>query len=384
MLQDSSSFVVHFLFYTFIMSRRLWRQFDWILVALVCLLIFFGVMMVFSANQNQDDLRDLWWTQLTRAGVGFVILLLVAAIDYRYYISFYKLIYIFMLILLGSLFVVAQLTAGTLRWLDFSLFPVQPSEIAKIVVIIVSAKVMADRDGEMHYFSNLVASFILVVPPLLLIYMQPDLGTTIIMAVTWFIMALMAGISILHVALLTVMGIAMMPLVWYTMADYQRERVYLFLNPSYDPDAYFNIEQALISIGSGEIVGKGFGIGTQNQLHFLRVRHTDFIFSVIGEELGLIGSLLMIGLLLLLIFRIMRTADIAGDTFGRLICVGVAAVIFFQSFVNLGVNLGLMPVTGTPLPFISYGGSSLIAFLISIGLVQSVRMRHRTLDFEEA
>ncbi|MDM8521498.1 rod shape-determining protein RodA [Anaerolineales bacterium HSG6] len=366
------------------MDRRVWRKFDIILLGLVILLILYGVIMIYSANQNQDDLRDLWWTQLTRAGIGLALLFFVAAIDYRYYLSFYKIFYVVMLIFLGTLFIAAELTAGTLRWLDFTLFPVQPSELAKIIVIIVSAKIMADRDGHMNRIHSLIVTFLLVLPPLILIYMQPDLGTTIIMGVTWFIMALMAGISMFHVALLGAGGLLFLPIVWLTMADYQRERVYLFIDPTSDPDAYFNIEQALISIGSGEMVGKGFSIGTQNQLHFLRVRHTDFIFSVIGEELGFIGSILLFGLIILLIWRIMRAADLASDPFGRLICIGVAAVIFFQSFVNLGVNLGIMPVTGTPLPFVSYGGSSLFAFLISIGLVQSVLMRHRALDFEGA
>jgi rod shape determining protein RodA len=167
------------------------------------------------------------------------------------------------------------------------------------------------------------------------------------------------------------------------MAQYQRERLMLFLYPDQTDPSYFNIQQALISIGSGGIVGKGFSIGTQNQLHFLRVRHTDFIFSVIGEELGMLGALLLFLLILGVIWRIMRAAELTGDPFGRLICIGVATLVFFQSFVNLGVNLGLLPVTGTPLPFVSYGGSSLIAFLISLGLVQSVLMRHKALDFEE-
>lgn len=167
------------------------------------------------------------------------------------------------------------------------------------------------------------------------------------------------------------------------MADYQRSRMLLFLDPQSDPDSYYNIQQALISIGSGGTLGKGFSIGTQNQLHFLRVRHTDFIFSVIGEELGLLGALLLFTLIILVIWRVLRAADLTGDPFGRLIVVGVASLIFFQSFVNLGVNVGLLPVTGTPLPFVSYGGSSLIAFLIAIGLVQSVLMRHKVLDFEE-
>jgi rod shape determining protein RodA len=365
------------------MDRRIWRQFDWILVGIVALLILYGAIMIFSANQNQEDLKDLWRVQLTRAGIGLVLMVLVAAIDFRYYASFYKFLYAIMVVLLAILFIVAELTAGTLRWLDFQLFPVQPSEIAKIVIIITTAKILADRDGEMNKLHNLLLSLLLIIPPLVLIYLQPDLGTTIIIGVVWLVMVLMAGAHLFHLGLLAVTGILISPIVWLTLADYQRQRVLLFLDPQSDPDAYYNIQQALISIGSGGIVGKGFSIGTQNQLHFLRVRHTDFIFSVIGEELGLLGGLLLFALIVALVWRIMRAADLTNDAFGRFICIGVAALIFFQSFVNLGVNVGLLPVTGTPLPFISYGGSSLIAFLVAIGLVQSVLMRRKSLDFEQ-
>lgn len=364
------------------MDRRIWRQFDVVLVGIVALLILYGVIMIFSANLTQEDLKDLWRVQLTRAAIGMVIMGLVAAIDYRYYAALYKILYVAMLIFLGTLFIAAELTAGTLRWLDFRLFPVQPSEIAKIVVIITTAKVLADRDGRMHKLHNLLFSLLLIIPPLVLIYLQPDLGTTVIITVVWLVMALMGGIHLFHVGLLAASAVLVSPIVWLTLADYQRERVLLFLDPQSNPDAYYNIQQALIGVGSGGILGKGFGIGTQNQLHFLRVRHTDFIFSVIGEELGLLGSILLLIIILALIWRILRAADLTADPFGRLICIGVATLIFFQSFVNLGVNLGLLPVTGTPLPFVSYGGSSLTAFLISIGLVQSVLMRRKTLDFE--
>jgi rod shape determining protein RodA len=242
---------------------------------------------------------------------------------------------------------------------------------------------LADRDGEMNKLSNLLLSLVLVIPPMVLIYFQPDLGTTVILGVVWFIMALMGGVHLFHVGLLGVVTAGISPIVWLTMEEYQRGRVLLFLDPKSDPGSYYNIEQALISIGSGGVLGKGLRYGTQNQLHFLRVRHTDFIFSVIGEELGLLGAVLLFILIIALIWRVMRAADVTGDPFGRLICIGVASLVFFQSFVNLGVNVGLLPVTGTPLPFVSYGGSSLITFLIAIGLVQSVLMRHKALDFEK-
>lgn len=368
------------------MDRRIWRQFDLVLVGIVALLILYGVIMIFSANQNQEDLRDLWWTQLTRAVLGIGVMVAVATLDYRYYAPLHRFLYVVMLIFLGTLFIAAELTAGTLRWLDFTLFPVQPSEIAKIVIIIVTAKVLADQDGEMNKLKNLLYSLLLVLPPMVLIYLQPDLGTTVIIGVIWLIMVLMAGANLFHVGLFGIGALLAMPVIWFTpglLADYQRERVLLFVSPDQTDPGYFNIQQALISIGSGGSLGKGFGIGTQNQLHFLRVRHTDFIFSVIGEELGMLGAFLLFLLIIGVIWRIMRAADLTGDPFGRLICIGVAAMIFFQSFVNLGVNLGLLPVTGTPLPFVSYGGSSLFAFLIALGLVQSVLMRHKSLDFEE-
>lgn len=365
------------------MDRRIWRQFDWVLVGIAAVLILYGVIMIYSANQNQEDLQDLWWTQLTRAGIGLVVMLLVAAFDYRWYAQLYKLLYIVMMVLLAILFIAAELTAGTLRWLDLRFFPVQPSEIAKIIIIIVTAKIVADRDGEMGRLRNLIFAGVIVGPPLLLIYLQPDLGTTIIALVVWLVILLMGGVNVFHVGLVGLGAVLASPIMWLTMAEYQRQRVLLFLNPDQTDPSYFNIQQALISIGSGGLLGKGFSIGTQNQLHFLRVRHTDFIFSVIGEELGLLGALLLFGLILLLIWRIMRAADLTADPFGRLICVGVATLVFFQSFVNLGVNVGLLPVTGTPLPFVSYGGSSLIAFLIALGLVQSVLMRRKSLDFEQ-
>jgi rod shape determining protein RodA len=221
-----------------------------------------------------------------------------------------------------------------------------------------------------------------VLIPMLLIYLQPNLGTALTLGFIWLAMATMAGIRLLHLGLLTGAGVLASPLAWFVLQDYMRQRILLFINPQGNPDDYYNVQQALISIGSGGWLGKGFGNGTQSQLHFLRVRHTDFIFSVIGEELGLLGAIVLFALFIILLWRILRIAVTAQDPFGRLICVGVAAVIFFQTAINLGVNLGLMPVTGLPLPFVSYGGSSLWTFLVALGLVENVAMRHKTLDFE--
>jgi rod shape determining protein RodA len=217
---------------------------------------------------------------------------------------------------------------------------------------------------------------------MILIYLQPDLSTALMLGFIWLAMVLMAGVRLLHLGTLVLAGAVASPLLWLTLQDYMRERILLFVDPQANPDDYYNVQQALISIGSGGWLGKGFGNGTQSQLHFLRVRHTDFIFSVIGEELGLLGTIVLFGLFTILLWRILRVAAIAQDPFGRFICVGVAVIIFLQTAVNIGVNLGLLPVTGLPLPFVSYGGSSLWTFLISLGLVESVAMRHKKLDFE--
>ena len=362
------------------MDLRIWRKFDFLMVAITLVLIAYGVIMIYSATQSTVDLSELWRTQLIRAGLGILAMLVVAAIDYRYYHQLYKPLYLGIIGLLVVLLVAGELTGGTQRWLAGG--AIQPGELTKLIIIICLAKFFSDHDGEMHRVWYLLISLIMVAIPILLIFLQPDLGTSIIVGFIWLIMALMAGIRLFHVGLMSSMAVLFSPIFWFSMQDYMRRRITLFLDPAGSPDDFYNVQQALISIGSGGWLGKGFAGGTQNQLRFLRVRHTDFIFSVISEELGMLGAILLFILIILLLWRILQTAALAGDTFGRLMCVGVAAVIFFQSVVNIGVNLDLMPVTGTPLPFVSYGGSSLLTFLLALGLVQSVLMRRKRLNFE--
>jgi rod shape determining protein RodA len=361
-------------------TRRHWRSFDIILLGVTLLLVVYGIAMISSATRGTPDMADLWQRQALYALSGLALMLLAAAFDYRFYQNLHRSLYIIIIALLVVVFVVGETSRGVQRWIGAS--AIQPSEIAKVVIIISLAKLLADRDGEMDKLRNLLLSLGYVLIPMLLIYLQPNLGTALTLGFIWLAMATMAGIRLLHLGLLTGAGVLASPLAWFVLQDYMRQRILLFINPQGNPDDYYNVQQALISIGSGGWLGKGFGNGTQSQLHFLRVRHTDFIFSVIGEELGLLGAIVLFALFIILLWRILRIAVTAQDPFGRLICVGVAAVIFFQTAINLGVNLGLMPVTGLPLPFVSYGGSSLWTFLIALGLVENVAMRHKTLDFE--
>ncbi len=362
------------------MTRRLWRSFDWILLGAVILLIVYGIAMISSATRGTQDLADYWRRQALFAGSGLIILLVVAAFDYRFYENLHRPLYILTIVLLIVVFVVGGITQGVQRWIGAR--AIQPSELAKIVVIIGLAKLLADRDGEMGQLRHVLLSLGYILIPVILIYLQPDLSTALMLGLIWLAMVLMAGVRVLHLGVLALAGVVASPVVWLTLQDYMRQRILLFIDPQANPDAYYNVQQALISIGSGGWLGKGFGNGTQSQLHFLRVRHTDFIFSVIGEELGLLGAIVLFALFTILLWRILRVAAIAQDPFGRLICVGVAIIIFLQTAVNIGVNLGVLPVTGLPLPFVSYGGSSLWTFLISLGLVESVAMRHKKLDFE--
>ncbi len=362
------------------MNLRTWRQFDFIQFLVVLTLIVFGITMIFSATQSTEDLQLLWCTQLTRAAIGIVAMIILAAIDYRYYREVHRLLYLGTIGILILVLAVGELTGGTQRWLAGG--TIQPGEISKLMVILVLARFFAEHDGEMDKIKFLLLSMGIVLLPMLLIFMEPDMGTSLIIGAIWLLMALMAGMRLFHLGLLAGAAALASPVVWLAMKDYMRQRILLFFNPTASPDDYYNIQQALISIGSGGWLGKGFGNGTQNQLRFLRVRHTDFIFSVISEELGMLGALLLMALFVLLLWRLLRTAQMAADPFGRNICIGVAAVIFVQTVINIGVNLGLMPVTGTPLPFVSYGGSSLITFLLALGLVQSVQMHKKRLDFD--
>ena len=364
------------------MDRRHWRNFDFVLLGTTIVLIALGVAVIYSATLGAPDLADCPYRQIIYAVVGLGIMFAVAAIDYRFLESFQKPIYVVTVALPAIVFIIGEITHGAQRWIKFKVFSVQPSELTKVLVIVVLAKYLADHQEDMGRLRYVLLSIIYVIPPMILIYLQPDLSTAVVLAVIWFVMVLMAGIRLLHLGVLGIVGALATPLVWMTMRDYMRQRLITFFVPMHDPlGSAYNINQARIAIGSGGWLGRGFAHGSQSQLHFLRVRHTDFTFSVLGEELGFVGALLLIILLVIVLWRITRAAGMARDNFGYLIACGVATTLSFQAMANIAMNLGLLPTTGIPLPFISYGGSSLITFLIAEGLVQSVVMRYKKIEF---
>lgn len=365
------------------MGRETWHNLDLSLLVATIALVVFGIAAGYSATINSPGLESLTYRQIVYAIIGFILMIILAFVDYRFLENIYRPMYALVIAVLAIILAIGQIRFGAQRWIDTQLFPIQPSEIAKVFIIVVLAKYLTDNFEVMGYFRHVIFSFLFVLPPILLIYFQPALGTSISITVVWLGMIFAAGAKAWHMGLLGLAAFSALPLLWMVMRDYMRQRVYTFLNPMSDPlGAGYNVIQARIAIGSGGMWGTGFTEGTQSQLHFLRVRHTDFVFSVIGEEMGFIGAIILFILLAFVLWRVLRAANISRDPFGYLIAYGVATILFFQSVVNIGMNLGLMPITGIPLPFVSSGGSSLITFLVAIGLVQSIVVHHKRLGFQ--
>ncbi len=322
---------------------------------------------------DESLMENLVFRQGLFAGVGLVIYLTVALIDYHVLQSLDRWIYLFIIAILVLTQIVGDTFGGSQRWLPLPFFDVQTSELSKVLMIVVLASYLREDERNLESAGPFLLSALLLAPAVLLIYKQPDFGTALILLATWTGMVYLAGVRWRHLVILVIGGFVATPIVWFQLEDYMRDRVIMFFRADHDPSgASYNVTQALISIGSGGMWGKGLFRGTQSQLYFLRVRHTDFIFSVLAEELGFAGALLFLLLFAFLILRVLRIAANAQDDYGRLIAAGVGIMLLVQTVVNVGMNVNLMPVTGLPLPLVSYGGSSLITILFALGLTQSV------------
>jgi rod shape determining protein RodA len=345
----------------------------------VLLLIIFGVLMIRSATLGavDPDLISRVPDQILYAVIGIILVFALAAVDYRLLGGLHMWLYLLMVgLLVLVLFLGVKGAAGAQRWINFGI-RIQPSELGKIIIIITLGNHLAQNYHQLDKLSTIFRSLLHMAIPLTLIFIQPNLGTAIVFMVIWGALIWAAGLRVKHIVLGVLVILIGAPLLWTQMQDYQKSRITTFINPESDPDAQYNISQAVISVGSGGLVGKGYANGTQSQLRFLRVRHTDFIFSVVSEEFGFVGSVTVMLLIGFVIMRILRGARMAADPLGSMICYGVAAIIFFQMFVSIGMNLQLLPVTGLTLPFISSGGTSLMSVLAGVGLAESVIMRRR-------
>lgn len=363
-------------------DRQQWRYFDWPLLIAVSVLCLIGIAVIYSATINTIDLNGYWIRQVIFISMGLVALFIAALFDYRHLEMFALPAFIVFIGLLIAVLAVGSSQGGSQRWISVAGTLVQPTEAGKFLLIVFMAWYLSRVGERLERLPYLIGTFILLVAPLVLIYRQPDLGMTVTFAVIGGVQILIAGIQFWHVGLMAMGLLAVLPFFQRTLSGYMLDRINMFFNPEAFEAEVFNVEQALIAVGNGGWLGQGWGYGSQNQGHFLRVRHTDFIFSVIAEELGLIGAALIVALLLFVVWRLLRISDIAQDQFGRLIAIGVAVLIFFQVVINVGMNLNIVPVTGLTLPFISYGGSSLLSMMFAIGLAQSVSMRHKKIEFQ--
>ena len=357
-----------------------WRSFDLQLVTYAGLLVAVGLVMAYtnsveagSASQADTTFsRGLMW-----AAIAVVVFAIATFFDYRWLKTLAWPIYALQLGLLAVTLLIGDGIGGSARWVSLGPLTFQFSELAKILMIIVLASHLASRGAHLNSIWSVVGACILVGPPLALVMLQPDLGTSLVFGAILAGMLWMSGVSLRWLGALAIATVAMVPIAWnYLLRDYQKERLLQFMDSNPDiQGAGFQLHQAQIAVGSGGAFGKGLTNGTQTQGGFLPVQATDFVFATLAEELGFIGGLVLFVLFVLLLWRVLVSAWRSKDPFGTFLAVGVGTMIAIQVFVNIGMNIGIMPITGIPLPFLSYGGSALIADFIGIGLVLNVHMR---------
>jgi rod shape determining protein RodA len=356
------------------MQRRSWRKFDpWLLLCALAL-VAYGLLVIRSATALADQsISAQLLTQGAYVVVGLAGMIALSLVDYRAVGALWLATYAGTIGLLALVLVFGRNVFGATRWLALGPVTFQPSELAKIAVIVCLARYLASREGEIGKPKTLLVSLGIVLLPVALIYRQPDLGTSLVLIAIWFGMTFMAGMPVKWLGLILSVPFVAFPVVWGLLKDYMRRRLTTFLAPHEDPlGEGYNIIQARISVGSGGWWGKGLGNGTQTQLNFLRVQQSDFIFAVLGEELGFIGGLALLALFGALFCRCLRVASHSRDSYGKLLAAGVTSMLLFQVCINVGMNIGLAPVTGIPLPFISAGGSSIVSIFLALGLLQSV------------
>jgi rod shape determining protein RodA len=359
------------------LERRLYFHIDWLLIAAVGALCAIGLAMIYSTTGGPTR---TYWTQTYALGIGVFVMLAAMMVDYRTLGDKSHILYLGLIAALVAVMLFGSKQMGAQRWLDLGVFNLQPSEFAKATVALVLAKLLGDSRRQVLANNELFIAVVLTAIPVLLIVRQPDLGTAVTLLPILIVVTFAAGLPVKYLGILALAGVLTAPIAWqFALEDYQKERIETFLDPEQDPrgGGYQQI-QARITVGSGGLWGKGFLEGTQGQLRFLPVAHNDFIFSVLAEEQGFVGVLVVLGLYLFVIMRALEAAKLAKDRLGAYLVLGVLATFTFQVIYNITMSAGLAPVKGLTLPLMSYGGSSLIATLAGFGLILNVRMRRFT------
>lgn len=364
---------------------RLLRGVDKSFLVAVGLCCIYGIVMVFSATRTLDNSAKYMIVQVLAFILGSVGMYFTMTIDYEGLASRAKIIYIISVCLLLVVipFGMGGKEVGGQRWQKVGFLGFQPSEFAKLGYIIAMARLIEKNKEDINRFKVLGKIFMFAGIMIILILIQPDIGTALVYITILICMLLAAGLHYRYIPIAGGIIAAIMPLIWFfVLKPYQKDRILVFLDPAKDPGGSgYQVTQSEISIGSGQLTGSGFLHGTQTQLGLLPAKQTDFIFGVVGEELGLIGSVLVVALLFFLIAKCFIAAKEAKNTFGSFLCVGVGAMLLFHAFENIGMCIGIMPVTGIPLPFFSYGGSALLTNMLCMGLVMNVWIRRKAINF---
>jgi rod shape determining protein RodA len=365
-------------------DRRLLLNFDWTLFGMVLIISSIGVMNIYSTGYSLADARQtpLYVKQLQWLTIGLVAMFLAFSVDYRFIARHAYIIYGISIVLLVAVFFFGTAVKGSQRWINLGGFSLQPSELMKLILI----------PALVHYFDKhrlprpyrlheLAVPFLIVFLPFAIILKQPDLGTALMLLIIFVSLVFFVGVRGKSILLAAAGVLTLLPLAWFFLKDYQKQRILTFLNPDQDPlGTGYHILQSMIAVGSGGFLGKGFLKGTQTQLKFLPEQQTDFIFSVFAEEWGFLGGTILVLLFLALILWGVKIARHARDYTGMLMAFGITMLLFWEVFINIGMVLGILPVVGIPLPFLSYGGSSLVVMMTAVGLLLNISVRRYILQ----
>lgn len=364
-------------------DRRLVSSFDWITLGIVLFICIVGILTIYSATRpplDEGEQPPFYVKQLIWLTIALLALCVFITFDYIKLKDFWLIFYIVGILLLIIVLFAGKTVMGAKRWINLGFFSFQPSEIFKIIFIISISAFLENKRSPLSVKDTLKTLFIFGIIPFLLIVKQPDLGTAILLLIVTFIMIIYKGLHtrlmILFLCILIISVFFLWEILWNGLKEYQKNRLIAFIDPSIDPRGIgYNIMQSIITVGSGGLFGKGFLNGTQGPLKFLPERHTDFIFPIFAEEWGFVGCFILLALYFLLFIRCFETSIIAKDSFGKFLALGFTSIFILYFFINVGMTLGILPVVGIPLPFMSYGGTTLLANFIGIALVINVRMR---------
>lgn len=359
-------------------DRRIFHHFDWTLLALVLSICVIGILNIYSAGFSVGERQiPVYLKQTQWIALGLIFMIITFLIDYRTINQFAYIIYGISVAFLVLVFFHGSIMHGSRRWIALGIFSFQPSELMKLTIIIALARYLDDhKSPEPYKLKELFVPLLIVIIPFLLILRQPDLGTALILIIVFTSIIFFIGVNWKSVIIALSGGLMLIPIGWVFLKGYQKERLITFLNPENDPlGAGYHIIQSMIAVGSGGIFGKGFLNGSQTQLKFLPEQQTDFIFSVFAEEWGFMGGLFLIIMFITLILWGLKIALHARDSLGTIIAFGIIALISWEVFINIGMVLGILPVVGIPLPFLSYGGSAMVSLMTAIGLLMNISVR---------